>query len=84
MAHDLSEARMHAECLNEAWCELNGEVSEVRRKVIAAEISARVWAVIYIIQGHKSGSFSSDAEEVIREANAFNGSDVPAETSDLH
>lgn len=84
MRHDLIEAQMHAECLNEAWCELNGEVTDVRRKVITAEISARVWAVIYIIQGHKSGSLSSDAEEVIREANAFNGSNEPAETSSLH
>ena len=84
MAHDLIEAQMHAECLNEAWCELNGEVTDVRRKVIAAEISARVWAVIYIIQANSSGSLSSDAEEVIREANAFNGGDEPAETSGLH
>ena len=84
MRHDLIEAQMHAECLNDAWCELNGEVSEARRTVIAAEISARVWAVIYIIQAQSSGNLSSDAEEVIREANAFNGGDEPAETSGLH
>ena len=84
MDHNLIEAQMHAECLNEAWCELNGEVTDVRRKVITAEISARVWAVIYIIQGHKSGSLSSDAEEVIREANAFNGIDDIADASGLH
>ena len=61
--HMLFEAQMHAECLNEAWCELMGiagAVSAERRKVIEAEISARVWAVIYLVQAHRTGDLSPD------------------------
>ena len=64
--------------------EIGAEITNARRKVVEDEISARVWAVIYIIQAHPSGSLSSDAKEVIRKANAFNGIDDIAETSDLH
>ena len=72
----LTEAQMHAECLNEAWCELmgvGGAVTEERKQIIHAEISVRVWAVIYLIQESSSGNLSDDAKDVIREANAFNG-----------
>ena len=74
--HMLFEAQMHAECLNEAWCELcgiGGVVTPERKKVIEAEISVRVWAVIYLVQAHKSGNLSADAIETIKEANRFNG-----------
>ena len=67
---------MHAECLNEAWCELcgiAGVVTPERRKVIEAEISVRVWAVIYLVQSQRHGGLSSDALETIKEANRFNG-----------
>ena len=67
---------MHAECLNEAWCELMGiagAVSAERKKVIEAEISVRIWAVIYLIQSDLTGNLTDDAKEVIREANAYNG-----------
>lgn len=77
--HMLFEAQMHAECLNEAWCELmgiGGAVSAERQKVIEAEISVRVWAVIYLIQAQRTGDLSEDAKETIKEANRFNGFDV--------
>ena len=77
--HMLIEAQMHAEYLNEAWCELcgiAGDVSAERRKVIEAEISVRVWAVIYSIQAQRTGDLSEDAKETIKEANRFNGFDL--------
>lgn len=79
MSTNAIEAQMHAECLNEAWCELcgiSGAVSGDRRKVIEAEISVRIWAVIYLIQSDLKGGLSDDAKEVIREANAYNGCDL--------
>lgn len=82
MNKHLIQAQMHAECLNEAWCELQEyfrPIDPERRKVVEAEISVRVWAVIHLIQSSSTGVFSDDAQQVIREANAFNG---PAEEFD--
>ena len=77
MSDFLIQAQMHAECLNEALCELFiKSPSEDRKKVIEAEMAVRVWAVIYLIQASRGSELSEDAMQVIREACAFNG---PAE-----
>ena len=77
MSDFLIQAQMHAECLNEALCELFiKSPSEDRKKVIEAEMAARVWAVIYLIRASRGSELSEDAMQVIREACAFNG---PAE-----
>lgn len=80
MQKHLIQAQMHAECMNEALNEyFHGyprQPSEGRKKVIEEELKTRVWAVIYLIQSSGTGVFSDDAQQVIREANAFNG---PAE-----
>lgn len=76
--NDLLSASKHAECLNEAWCELEGgyprKPDAERQKLLKHEISARVWAVIYLLQHLESGRpLSQDALAVIREADAYDG-----------
>lgn len=75
---DLGDVRKHAECLNEAWCELEGayprKPDAERQKLLKHEISARVWAVIYLAQHLQTGCpLSDDARAVIREADAYDG-----------
>lgn len=73
---DLHYIQKHAECLNEAWCELEGgyprKPDAEREKLLKHEISARVWAVIYLLQYHDR-AMPPDAEAVIREADAYDG-----------
>ena len=47
----LIEAQMHLECMNEALLEIEfAKPSKERKRVINAELSARLWAAIHITQ----------------------------------
>lgn len=81
MSDLLREAQMHAECMNEALFELfHRHPSTDRVRVIEAELKARVWAVIYLMQAHGGWEMTEAARQTIREANAHNG---PAEEFDV-
>lgn len=84
----LIEAQMHAECLNEAWCELKEyfvPITPERREVVEAEISSRIWAVILLVQQQRTGgNLSDDAKAAIREANAYNGMDDEPSQDGFH
>ena len=73
----LIEAQMHMECINEAFCEmwLGKKPSKKRQLVIDGELSARVWAAIYLTQAALEPNHHrpSDFDDVVREANAYNG-----------
>jgi hypothetical protein len=82
------EARMHLECLTEAWLEYTEAFKDMtteRKAVVKEEIPSRIWAAIYLLQYMNSPEFQSDrVQAVIREANAFNGGDCQADISGAH
>jgi hypothetical protein len=78
----LVEAQMHMECMNEAFLELWGaggmkKPSKQRQRVINEELSARVWAAIYLVQAVRDPEWKKpdNFNDTIREANAHNGLD---------
>lgn len=76
MTDFLSEAQMQAECLLEAWCELQEllrPLSTERREVVRSEIGVRVRAVIRLLEAQRTGTYPDAAQAVVREANAYNG-----------
>ena len=84
----LHEAQMHLECINEAFCEMDRHTpDEARQKIVWHELNARVWAAIYLVQAannpHQARPVSF--EEVIREANSYNGEiDGPVDVAGMH
>ena len=85
----LIEAQMHMECMNEAFCELFGDkpVTPERQLVVKSELCTRVWAAIYLVQAanNPSQKHPNRFDEVLREANAYNGPmEDDAGIADLH
>ncbi len=79
-------AQKHLECLNEAHCEFDeafGPRDEQRKTECLNEISARVWAAIYLIQFRDNPErlASEEVIQILKEADDFDGID-PEEDSD--
>ena len=81
----LKEARMHAECMNEAFYEMDmTEPSEERKRVIRHELSARVWAVVHLLHAVIERRELNDREmEAVNEARRYNGCDCDACAADI-
>lgn len=52
----LIEAQMHLECMNEAFLEMErGDMDDERQRVVYAELIARLWASIHLVQSVRMG-----------------------------
>ena len=72
----LIEAQMHLECMNEALLEIEfAKPSKERKRVINAELSARLWAAIHITQSVRLGREDKELIDTLREARRFNNVD---------
>lgn len=84
-AHMLIEAQMHLECMNEAFVDmapaleqLTGMDGQEAIKTAWAEVNARVWAAIHLVQSVRMGKPDEQLDEALMQANAFNrDSDSP-------
>jgi hypothetical protein len=64
------------ECMNEAINEWHSKkTTDERKQVIWHELSARVWAAIYLIQFADSERKPENYEEIVTEAKRYDGID---------
>jgi hypothetical protein len=81
----LIEAQMHLECMNEAFLEIErGEADEDRQRVVYAELLARLWASIHLVQSVRLGREDEGLVEALREARCYNNVDDAPAQDDLH
>lgn len=68
------------ECMNEAMNEWHKKgTTQERKEVIWHELSARVWAAIYLIQYADSERKPANYDEIINEAFMYDGIDYEGE-----
>ena len=77
----LIEAQMHLECMNEAFLEMErGDMGEERQRVVYAELLARLWASIHLVQSVRLGREYDGLADALIEARRFsNVDDAPAQ-----
>ena len=79
----LIEAQMHLECMNEAFLEMErGDMDDERQRVVYAELIARLWASIHLIQSVRMGRPDEGLEQARREVGHYTA-DAPS-AQDLH
>ena len=79
----LIEAQMHLECMNEAFLEMErGDMDDERQRVVYAELIARLWASIHLIQSVRMGRPDEGLEQARREVMHYSA-DAPG-AQDLH
>ena len=75
-AEMLIEAQMHLECMNEAFLEMErGGIDEERQRVVYAELIARLWASIHLVQSVRIGREDEGLADALREARCYNNVD---------
>jgi hypothetical protein len=83
--HMLIEAQMHLECINEAFIDMAPAMQQLTSmdgqevlKTTWAEVNARVWAAIHLVQSVRMGRPDEQLADALMQANAFNrDSDSP-------
>lgn len=81
----LIEAQMHLECMNEAFLEMErGDMDDERQRVVYAELIARLWASIHLVQSVRLGREDKDLIDTLREARRFNNVDDAPGQEGLH
>lgn len=81
----LIEAQMHLECMNEAFLEMErGDMGEERQRVVYAELLARLWASIHLVQSVRLGREDDGLAAALSEARCFHNVDDAPVQEGLH
>ena len=77
----LIEAQMHLECMNEAFLEMErGDIDDERQRVVYAELIARLWASIHLVQSVRMGREDDGLADALKDARCYNNvDDAPAQ-----
>ena len=79
----LIEAQMHLECMNEVFLEMErGDMDDERQRVVYAELIARLWASIHLVQSVRMGRPDEGLHQARREVMHYSAEKPDAQ--DLH